>query len=65
MIGVATKENGRARFRLVTGDELQAVKFLRQLRDMGAHDPEIIDLRTFAEINEALADTDEVEPEPS
>jgi hypothetical protein len=65
MVGVATTENGRARFWAVTGDELQAVKLAKSLRDLGAHGVEIIDLRTLAEINAALADTDEFEPEPS
>lgn len=65
MIGVATTENGRARFWAVFGDDLEAVKLARALRDLGAHGVEIIDLRTLGEINAALADTDEFEPEPS
>ncbi len=59
MIGVATTERGRARFWLVTGDELLALKHAKQLRDLGAHGVEVIDLDTFQAINEALAHTDD------
>jgi hypothetical protein len=66
MIGVATQENGRARFCLLTGDELEALRLARELRNMGAHGVDVIDLRTLAEINVALADADTNDlPEPS
>lgn len=66
MIGVATQENGRARFWLVTGDELLAFKHAKQLRDLGAHGVEVIDLETLQAVNVALADADANDlPEPS
>jgi hypothetical protein len=58
MIGVATVESGRARFCLVTGDEIAALKHAKHLRDLGAHGVEVIDLETLQAINAALADAD-------
>ncbi len=67
MIGVATvAESGQTRFCLVTGDALAAIKYARQLRDLGAHGVEVIDLETLQAINAALADADADDlPEPS
>jgi len=66
MIGVATTERGQARFCLVTADELRAIKFARELRNLGAHGVEVIDLDTLQAVNVALADADTNDlPEPS